>query len=88
MHVPKAPWTAVATATAFASISTAAVSLPHSKALRSFSLFLFARQRMGMSDFFEDAPTPPRGVGEPGAASAVLVDHPSPSLKRREIRKG
>ena len=34
--VPKAPWSAVAAATAFGSGSTAAASLPHSMALRAF----------------------------------------------------
>jgi hypothetical protein len=47
--VPKAPWSAVASATAFGSAPTAAASLPHSKALRAFSWLLGARQPTVMS---------------------------------------
>jgi len=52
--VPKAPWSAVAAATAFGSGSTAAASLPHSMALRAFSWFLGARQPTSMSDCLEN----------------------------------
>jgi hypothetical protein len=50
MLVPKAPWSAVAAATAVGPGSKAAASLPHSKALRAFSWFLGAAG--GMSDCF------------------------------------
>jgi hypothetical protein len=54
MLVPKAPWSAVAPATAVRSNTKAATSLPHSKALRAFSWFLSARPPTGMSDCIEN----------------------------------
>ena len=50
-QVPKAPWSALAPATAVRSHPTAAASLPHSKALCAFSYFLDAAS--GVSNWLE-----------------------------------
>ena len=65
--VPRVPWSAVASATAFGSASKAAASLPHSKALCAFSWFLGVpggtRDCLGQASRKRQRSSPPRKRG-------------------------